>query len=283
MKLSYRGEHRESLIMRERGPSIDLAAIDSIWYRRPGPFSVNPMLSPQARHFALAEAEMALNGMLRNADVFWMNHPAAINEARYKPVQLDRAGRAGLRIPDTIITNDPDAAYDFAVSHPKGVIVKVLDNPHVRPVPGDQVAEGVILTTKVNACDRSAFTAVQHTACLLQELIPKKYDIRVVIAGTEVFAVAIYSQAHPCSVVDWRAMGTALRHEVIELPEWLRDTLLELVHSLGLAYAAIDLVKAEDDSYVFLEINPNGQWEWLEVLTSSPIADAIAATLTSRR
>ena len=55
-----------------------------------------------------------------------------------------------------------------------------------------------------------------------------------------------------------------------------------LVRRLGLAYGAIDLVLTPDGRYVFLEINPNGQYLWIEQLTGLPISEAIAEWLMHR-
>lgn len=48
-----------------------------------------------------------------------------------------------------------------------------------------------------------------------------------------------------------------------------------LVQKLGLLYGAIDLALLEDDSYVFFEINPNGQWGWLEMQVGLPMRRAL--------
>jgi glutathione synthase/RimK-type ligase-like ATP-grasp enzyme len=273
---------QKNLIIREYGPCIDLEEIDSIWYRRPGGFRVNPILTGPARRFALGEAEMALSGVLRNTKAFWMNHPSSLGEARYKLVQLAKAERLRLRIPDTVVTNDPDVAHEFATSHPGGVVVKAMAESVVAPVGEESVEPGIIPTSEVKTRDRDAFAAVKHTPCLLQELIPKKYDIRVTIVGKKLFPVAIYSQDDVSSAIDWRLKGPVLPHEEIDLPEDIQAKLLDLANSFNLNYAAIDMIRSVNDEYVFLEVNPNGQWEWIEVLTSLPIADTIAATLISQ-
>ena len=50
---------------------------------------------------------------------------------------------------------------------------------------------------------------------------------------------------------------------------------MALVKALGLCFGAIDLVLTPDGRYVFLEINPSGQWEWIESLTGLPISEAL--------
>jgi glutathione synthase/RimK-type ligase-like ATP-grasp enzyme len=65
------------------------------------------------------------------------------------------------------------------------------------------------------------------------------------------------------------------------LPERLRLQCVALVRALGLQYGALDFILTPDGRYVFLELNPNGQWLWVERMTGLPIADAIAATLAT--
>ena len=53
------------------------------------------------------------------------------------------------------------------------------------------------------------------------------------------------------------------------------------MEGLGLRYGAIDMVFTPDGRYVFLEINPNGQYLWIEYQTGMPISDAICDLLMS--
>ncbi|MDQ3698554.1 MAG: hypothetical protein M3373_11110 [Gemmatimonadota bacterium] len=67
-----------------------------------------------------------------------------------------------------------------------------------------------------------------------------------------------------------------------QLPEKVEALCVELLTELNLCFGAIDIVRAPDGEYVFLEINPNGQWAWVEERTGLPISDAIADLLTGR-
>ena len=42
----------------------------------------------------------------------------------------------------------------------------------------------------------------------------------------------------------------------------------------GLFYGAIDLIRTVDGTYVFLEMNPFGQWAWVQDLCGLPLAEA---------
>jgi len=47
-----------------------------------------------------------------------------------------------------------------------------------------------------------------------------------------------------------------------------------------LSFGAIDLLLTPTGEYVFLEINPNGQWYWLELITGIPLTNAMCDVLT---
>jgi glutathione synthase/RimK-type ligase-like ATP-grasp enzyme len=118
-------------------------------------------------------------------------------------------------------------------------------------------------------------------ATIYQEFLPKAYDIRVTIVGRKLFAVSIDSQSDPSAVIDWRKTeNPLLPHAPIELPAPLQRSLMELMSRLSLAYGAIDLVLTPDGRYIFLEINPNGQWLWIDEMLSLGISHSIAERLS---
>ena len=108
----------------------------------------------------------------------------------------------------------------------------------------------------------------------------KSSDIRVTVVGDEVFAAEILSQNRESSRVDWRATDDRnLEHRVHELPSTLIRRCRRLVSHLGISFGAIDFALKKDGTYVFFEINPNGEWLWIEDLLKMPISDRIAAWL----
>jgi glutathione synthase/RimK-type ligase-like ATP-grasp enzyme len=117
---------------------------------------------------------------------------------------------------------------------------------------------------------------------ILQEEIGKKYDIRVTVVGNRVFSSAIDSQADPAARVDWRrTVDPDLPHYRHALPFELTQQCLVLMSQLGLVYGTLDFVLGNDGQYTFLEVNPNGEWLWLEDKLDYPISDAIADWLVT--
>jgi glutathione synthase/RimK-type ligase-like ATP-grasp enzyme len=125
--------------------------------------------------------------------------------------------------------------------------------------------------------------AVRYLPTIFQAYVPKDVELRITVVGQQVFAVAIHSQQTQHTRHDWRHYDLShTPHTLHELPEQVRHRCLQLVDRLGLCYGAIDLILTPDGRYVFLEINPSGQYLWLEKLMGLPISDAICDLLLSR-
>jgi glutathione synthase/RimK-type ligase-like ATP-grasp enzyme len=97
------------------------------------------------------------------------------------------------------------------------------------------------------------------------------------MVGTRCFAALIDSQSDPAAVTDWRQTNnSALPHQTVTLPDSIAGKLHELMGALRLTFGAIDLIQTSSGDYVFLEINPSGQWLWLDDMLSLGISDAMA-------
>ncbi|MFH1551449.1 MAG: hypothetical protein ABIC36_01045 [bacterium] len=109
----------------------------------------------------------------------------------------------------------------------------------------------------------------------------KSYEVRVTVVGQTIFAVRINSQAHEATKIDWRnpAYIDKLGYRSMDLPKIIQYQCQRIVQELGLNFGAIDLVVDSKGDYIFLEINPNGQWQWLEYFTGINISGAIADML----
>jgi glutathione synthase/RimK-type ligase-like ATP-grasp enzyme len=67
------------------------------------------------------------------------------------------------------------------------------------------------------------------------------------------------------------------------LPPEVQERCVRLVEKLELCYGAIDLIPTPDGRYVFIEINPSGQYLWIENETGLPITAAICDLLMAGR
>ena len=254
--------------LRTPSRTVDLAQVWSVYWRRPVWPAFDHLGSDDAR-FAAAQARYGLGGTLYSLDrPLWVNHPLRNAAADYKPAQLAVARRLGLTVPPTLVTNDPDEARSFVNDHDQVIFKTLRWTPYQRdgvPVTGwaDPVAAPEI-------DERVAL--VPH---LFQAVVDKTADLRVLVVGGEVFAVRIES-----GMLDWRKDYSALSYRVVDLPDRVEKALLAYLDHFGLVSGSFDFAVGEAGDLWWLELNPNGQWGWLEESTGLAMSAAFAELLT---
>lgn len=273
-----------SAVLREKGwtstlktarRELDVGSVAGIYYRRPTSFDFPPGMPAADRHWARAEARMALGGILSSLSC-WLNHPSRIAAAEFKPFQLDAAVRVGLRVPRTIVTNDPSAAGRFAES-----VGRIIYKPLACSFLDDK--NGEHLPIYASLAEREILTdpSISLTAHLFQEWIEHEYAVRLTVVDRKFFACAIRAGSD-AAYVDWRSDYAALTYSIVTCPPWIERGVTALMEKLGLRFGALDFLVTPAHEWVFLEINPNGQWAWIEEETGLAITVAIADSLTGR-
>jgi glutathione synthase/RimK-type ligase-like ATP-grasp enzyme len=255
------------------GCDLDLREVSAVWWRRPQTFELDgSLVRPSYRAFAYNECHEAWAGLWHTLDAFWVNPPLNDEVAARKAYQLDVARWVGLTIPETLITNDPAEARRFVAAHRSGgVIYKAFS-----------ATEQEWRETRLfGDAEESLLEQVRHAPVIFQEYVPAGVDLRVTVVGEAMFAAAIYSQETSYRF-DFRIDMNAARVEPFELPDETCGGLLRLMRRLGLQYGAIDLRRTPDGGIVFLEINPAGQWLFIEDRTRQPITTAMAHLLARR-
>jgi ATP-grasp ribosomal peptide maturase len=255
---------------------VDLSAVRSIWYRKPSPFALHPDLTETEGQWAAAEAAMGFGGLLAGLDARWVSSPDRIALAGRKPFQLSAAASCGLTVPESLLTNDPLQARDFCRAHPEGVIYKPLtggpgtENGHRVALRADTVSAGQITG------------GVRRTTHLFQVRVPCAYAVRLTVVGRRLFAARIDTPPG-VEAVDWRAVHDQLTYTPIGVPDDVAAGIHALMDTFGLLYAAPDFVVDHDGRWHFHgDLNPNGQWAWINPLRQA-ITCALADELTQGR
>jgi hypothetical protein len=261
--------------------ALELEDVPAIWARRlwPGamPATMEPRLAAHCRQAARTALFDTLLGLARPR---WVNPLGPLMRAESKLLQLELASRLGLRVPDTLVTNDPREVRTFFHAHGGRVITKLLD-------PLSQTMEGgddFVYTSVVEAADLEAIDSVQWAPQIFQPLLTKARELRVIIAGQRCYTGALDVRGCARAELDWRR---ALSTDGLS---WTRDALppateakaRALLAELGLVYGALDFIVTPDgDEPVFLEVNPAGEWGWLERDLGYPIGDSLAEALVA--
>lgn len=254
--------------------SIRLEDIHCAYYRRPTTFVFPASMSEPERQWARREARAGFGGIIATLPR-WLNHPHDISHASYKPLQLAVAERVGLAIPPTLITSDPHDAAAFASE-----IGRIVYKPMAGAGINEENQFKLIYANALDTLDVDQ--TIGYTAHLFQAWVPKAYEVRLTVVDETLFAVRIDADS-PAAHIDWRTGYDHLTYRVITTPSRVQSGVLALMHALRLRFAALDFVVTPDETWTFLEANPNGQWGWIQDATGLPIAAAIADALEATR
>lgn len=255
------GKFPSSLALLQSGLDFDNVSLDgknlgdyhSIWWRRVRPPRPSKdIVDSEEYRFAIRESREALWGAIHASKIPIYNCPHAERVACYKPYQLRIARECGLLIPDTLITNSADAVEAFRAKHSE-VIYKTFSGTSLMMTD----------TRPLNDEDMTDLWRLQYAPVIFQEYLRRGREYRATIIEDDVFSAEIRIQ-NPKAHYDWRLDQN---YEVIKtaLPDDLCERLVQLTKTLGLSSGSIDLRETPDGRVFFLEVNPSGQFLFLDV------------------
>jgi hypothetical protein len=257
----------ESLTLAAQGDIIDLARVRSVWWRRPCGYGLERQsLAPTIRQFCQREYASLLMGGIAALDTTFVNQPHAESVAQLKPMQLATARRVGLQVPETLISNDATQVREFWERHDRDCVYKTLT-----PTPA-RLTE----TRQLTAADLQYLPAL----CLAPIIVQRRLagvDVRLTVIGSRQYA-AVARTERPEAAVDWR-LDLTLQWQPYALDRELGTRVRQLLNELGLHYGCVDLRLDESGTPHFLEVNPSGQFLFIEVDTGQPVVAAMCELL----
>lgn len=270
----------ENGILSIKGQHIPLDKFKSAWYRRlPLPTLPVRLESSGLKHFIFEETEAFLNGFWDTQKFFWVNKPSKARLAENKLIQLSIAEKVGFKIPKTIVTNNPQKVKEFSFKEYSAIAKAIsigcleLDN-HKWGIYAHQISPEDLLNEQ----------AIQVAPFILQERIKKRAELRITVVGKKLFSTEIVLEGCENEKPDWHlADERFIRYKKYKIPDSLAARCLQTVEHLGLVYAAFDFVITPEEKYIFLEVNPSGQWGWIEHETGYPITRTLADLLIQGR
>lgn len=266
-------KERYLLIDKLENKTYNLLDFTDIYYRRPElPLYDEEGLTEGEKSFLKMEIYYTLEGVYRLlSKKHWFNHVYAIRSAENKIYQLLLAKEVGLTTPSTLISNHFASVEQF-LEYGKHII-KPVHNARIK----DEKYPKIVYTSEITQAIKKE--EAEFNINYLQTKIEKSSDVRATFVGERCFVVSIDSQELEDTRVDWRKGEHILKHIPIELPQEIHSKCIQLMKRLDLHYGAIDFILDKQGNYVFLEINPNGQWAWIEHLTGLPISKEIVKCL----
>ncbi len=241
--------------------SINQIQLHSIYYRKP---SFPNISEYDAKFHKMIQKDILtlIQGLIEAFNGTCLSKPSILYKAENKIYQLSVAKEVGFKLPKTLISNSSITAKKFCDNISS--IVKPLSVGRIYY----KNKLGIIQTNLVN--DSYTFSNLELSPAYFQEYVSKDYEVRVTIIDNNVFAAKIETN----DKIDWRKYGSQNSYSLIKLPIEIEEGCLLMLNKLNLKFGAFDFI-VNDDKYYFLEVNPNGQWYWIEEALGLNISDAV--------
>jgi hypothetical protein len=266
MEVELKDSHWQGVIA--QGPTeVRVQHVGAVFWRWAWEPKGHPdVTDEEARLWASRQDGTALFGTLKSLDqAYWVNHPDNAARAVPKPVQLSVAVKCGFEVPATAIMTSGSAAALWARYRciERETLYKAF---HCLGT----IEGGMIPAAPV---DVDELPPELYAASIFQRIINGTH-VRLTAITDQVFA----SEIHGAKGLDWRPEQQDTKFVPIEVPAAVRKQVRQFMRHFGLNYGAFDFV-IHSDRWWFLEVNPTGQYGFVEIRTDQPISATLAATL----
>lgn len=264
--------HHDFFLIENR--KIVYSEITTVWYRRFGTTSIatlleyvesniSPKLSTQLTN-EFKSITQYLFYKLSHCD--WINHYSTVNINKF--VALDKAIQLDIKIPNTYILNNSKL-----VESSLDLIVKSAYEPCFFTYKNGFYA------TYTNEFDKG--TNLHFFPSLLQDRIEKAFEIRSFFINGEFYSMAIFSQIHEDTQLDFRRYVEHKPNRFVpfKLPMHYKSKLNKLMEQLGLNCGSLDIIQNKAGEFIFLEVNPVGQFGMIENRCNYGLYKILADTL----
>lgn len=171
--------------------------------------------------------------------------------------QLETAQTAGFDIPNGLITNDPSYAAKKITSISSKIVVKSLGTHWVQ----DSADRFIGIFPQIFSINELQHAPKEPVPVFYQEYIPHDIEIRAYVIGNTLISFALSGKKYASQL--WIS-PSSIDIQFIELPQKIKDRIFRFQQLMHFDYGAIDLLRKTDGSYVFLEINLDGDWDYFE-------------------
>ena len=249
--------------------------VKAAWYRRPnvfGPEELNEVLLVYLDRQRKACQDSLWYSIPQES---WINAPEKLESAAYQDrlVQLRLAHKYGFTTPRTVISNSWKETY---ASFDKDEVIVKLPNGRLYV---DQEAH-FLLSTIIDRHKQIKLKDTIPFPGIWQEYIHKKKEWRITVVGNKVFPAAIYTSKK--ARADWRKHQfdkRTVRFQAEQIPTKIGEKCFAMLQGMGVRFGAFDFIESKDGTFIFLEVNLNGQYQWLVDELHLPIPEAIAEEL----
>lgn len=238
---------------------------DVVWWRRARrPHLPKGVVHAKDYEFALRENILFFESFTSNLapEAWWVNTKASAYRANFKLLQLKVASECGLLIPTTLCSNDPLEIKQFMNTYDR---TNVIYKPMCSYFWFENQYTKISYTSRVKKKQLPKRHILQAVPGIFQVEIKKQFELRITCFGNYLVAAKLNSQKHPDGLIDWRAIrGKPMLVEPYSLPEIIAQKIRLFMRKMGLVFGAFDVIVTPENEYIFLEVNEQGQFLWLE-------------------
>jgi glutathione synthase/RimK-type ligase-like ATP-grasp enzyme len=240
---------------------LPLAEVRSVYWRNYFGIFGPDLPDPDQAFLAQNDSRSLFESLLIHLPVRWVNGWRAFQLHQTKPVQLARVAALGVRVPATLLTNDPDDVRAFAQTHPRAIVKPVQGGDQTRRLLPEHLTDATLENLRLSPIT-------------LQEEVAGT-NIRVFIAGGRVLACEVRTNQ-----LDYREdrQPTLLVHS---LPDDVASQSLRIARELDLLWTGIDYRLTPAGEYVFLEANPSPMFLGFQSATGLPLLESLVDLLAA--
>lgn len=250
------------------GRRCRLSDVSLLIYRRPIPaHQMRTDIEPWVRRLLDSEWNAIECALSQTVRCKVLNGLAGSALAQNKIVQLQTARDAGLNVPETLISTDARALREFADRHrcvTKGIVNAFhLDGKDLRSA----------FTSFVDAQALAQYDPT-GVATLLQRAVEAAAMWRIVVVGGKTMGFRFHGPQLG-QVADSRPIERDLEGTYLPVPPLVAEKLLQMCRALKIEFASADFIEEPHGELWFLDLNPEGQWAFLEDRFGVRISDEI--------
>ncbi len=265
--------------------SISSDSISQFWYRR-GALSINksltisPNFSP-ANYQVIDELQRCINDNQNDVIDFLYHNLQSVKSIgswyendTIKIVNLQIAKQTGLLIPPTTIVNTKEELIQFLHKHGKCITKGINYNGFLL----DRKLSGGCGTELIKEEDINNI-AETFAPSLIQKYLEKLFEIRIFYIDGKCYSAAIFSQQDEKTKIDFRNYNEERPNRIVpyQLPVDIEQKLVKFMNAIEMKSGSIDLIVSPQLDYIFLEVNPVGQFGWISDSCNYTIDKVIAS------
>ena len=201
-----------------------------------------------------------------------INHPANYNFN--KLIALHEAADIGFKIPNTLLCRHSVDLKKFVGENGSCITKSIQD---IMPI---RYGDRHLSAGKIKRVEKRNLAYSDYWYSLFQKEVRKRYELRVFYWLGKCYAMAIFSQLDTASELDFRDVDVNGHHPnrmvPYTLPKNIRLKINRLMKKLKLESGSIDIIVTPENEYVFLEVNPVGQFNFVSELCNYYIEKNIA-------